>query len=94
MSIPLVHIYGDSQIIINWAKGISVLTPPNLTHWCRETQKLITSFLDLAFSHIYREHNGMADSLSKTALSFEPGVGGYSEFLNDQLVNSDSFRFF
>ena len=32
MSIPLVHIYGDSQVIINWAKGITALTPPNLSH--------------------------------------------------------------
>ena len=94
MSIPLVHIYGDSQVIINWAKGITALTPPNLSHWCGETQKLITSFHDLAFSHIYREHNGIADRLSKTTLFYEPSYGCFSEFINDQLVISDTFQFF
>ena len=69
MGIPLTHIYGDSQVIINWAKGHTTLTPPDLHHWCRETQKLISSFQDLTFSHIYREHNHIADRLSKTALT-------------------------
>ena len=92
MSIPLVHIYGDSQVIINWAKGITALTPPELSHWCGETQKLITSFHDLAFCHIYREHNRIDDSLSKTALSYDPGYGCFSEFFDDHLVTSDSFQ--
>ena len=43
MGVPLTHIYGDSQVIINWVKGLSVLTPPELHHWCRETQKLFGS---------------------------------------------------
>ena len=94
MSILLVQIYGDSKVIINWAKGVTALTPPDLSHWCRETQKLISSFHDLAFSDIYREHNRNADSLSKTALSQEPGYGCFSEFIDDQLVNSDTFQLF
>ena len=70
MGIPLAHVYGDSQIIINWAMGSHVLSPPDLFHWCRETKKLIVSFKDLSFSHIYREHNRTADRLSKTALTY------------------------
>ena len=53
MGIPLSHIYGDSQVIINWAKGSTVLSPPDLLHWWRETKKIILSFRDLLFSHIY-----------------------------------------
>ena len=94
MGIPLVHIYGDSQVIINWAKGITALTPPDLSHWCKESQKLITSFHGLAFSHIYREHNWIADSLSKTTLSHDVGYGCFSEFFDDHLVTSDSFQLF
>ena len=94
MGIPLVHIFGDSQVIINWAKGITALTPPDLFHWCRESQKLIRSFHDLAFSHIYREHNRIADSLSKTALTLDPGFGCFSEFFDDHLVTSDTFQLF
>ena len=53
MGIPLAHVYGDSQVIINWAMGSTALSPPDLFHWCRETKKLIASFKDLSFSHIY-----------------------------------------
>ena len=73
MGIPLAQLYGDSLVIINWAKGSTALSPPELVHWCRETKKLATSFPDLSFSHIYREHNKTADRLSKKALSFPQG---------------------
>lgn len=94
MGVPLPHIYGDSQVIINWAKGLSALTPPDLHHWCRETKKLILSFPGLSLSHIYREHNRIADGLSKTALTLSPGIGCFSEFIDDLLVTSDSFQLF
>ena len=94
MGIPLSHIFGDSQVIINWAKGSTVLSPPELLHWCRESQKLISSFQDLSFSHIYYEHNRIADHLSKTALSLSMGFGCYSEFMEDHLVTYDTFQLF
>ena len=28
MGLPLAHIYGESQVIIIWAKGITALSPP------------------------------------------------------------------
>ena len=94
MGVPLTHVYGDSQVIINWAKSLSALTPPDLHHWCRETQKLITSFPGLTLSHIYREHNRIADSLSKTALSLALGIGCFTEFIDDHLVTSDTIQLF
>ena len=91
MGVPLSHIYGDSQVIINWVKGLSALTPPELHHWCKETQKLISSFPGLTLSHIYREHNRIADSLSKTTLTLSPGIGYFSEFIDDLLVTVTLF---
>ena len=70
MGIPLVQVYGDSTVIINWAIGSTVLSPPDLRHWGRETKNLIGSFKDLSFSHIYREHNRLDDSLLKSTLSY------------------------
>ena len=52
MGIPLAHVFGDSIVIINWAKGSTALSPPDLRNWGRETKKLIGSFKDLSFSHI------------------------------------------
>ena len=94
MGIPLAHVFGDSQVIINWAKGSTALSPPELIHWCRETKKLVTSFKDLSFSHIYREHNKTADRLSKKALSLPQGKGWFMEFDENILVFKDHIQLF
>ena len=94
MGIPLSHIFGDSMVIINWAKGITALSPPELYHWCRETQQLLSSYPGITLSHIYREHNRIADSLSKTSLSLAPGISCYSEFYDDILCMSYHFQLF
>ena len=57
MGIPLLNIFCDSAVIINWAKGNAALNPPNLSHWCMYTRSLSTFFIHLSFSHTYREHN-------------------------------------
>ena len=69
MGIPIARIYGDSQVIIHWANGISALS----------------------IIHIYREHNGVADRLSKLALSYSPGSRYFFEYFDDHLVMEDSF---
>ena len=94
MRIPLAHVYGDSQVIIIWAKGSTALSPPALFHWCRETKKLATSFQDLSFSHIYREHNQTADRLSNKVLSFPQGKGVLMEYIENHLVSKEFFQLF
>ena len=94
MGIPLSHVYGDSQVIINWAMGSTALSPPDLVHWCRETKYLISSFQDLYFTHNYQEHNQMADRLSKSALSFPQGKGSVKEYFENHLVSQDTFHLF
>ena len=94
MGIPLSQIYGDSLVIINWVKGSAALSPTDLVHWCRETKKLFSSFQALSITHIYREHNRLADRLSKDALLFSQGRGSYKEFYEDQLVSQDLFQLF
>ena len=94
MGIPSLNIFWDSLIIINWVKGTDALSPPDLSHWCRDTRKLCTCFLDLSFSHIYREHNQLADNLSKFALSLAPRFGTYSEIFEGLLASHDTFKLF
>ena len=79
MGIPTLNIFGDSLVIINWVKGTAALTPLDLSHWCKDIRKLCMCFLNLSFSHIYREHNQHADSQSKSALTLAPGTCIYSE---------------
>ena len=92
MGIPTLKVFGDSLVIINWAKCTATLSPPELHHWCRETRKLCSRFLELSFCHIYREHNQQADRLSKTALSLALGFGSYSEFFDGLLASHENFK--
>ena len=86
--------FGDSSVVINWAKGKSSLSPPELLYWCRETRKLCTHFLALSFDHIYREHNQQVDRLSKAALSLALGIGNYYEFYEGHLTSHGKFKLF
>ena len=94
MGIPKLRIFGDSLVIINWEKGTASLTPPELYHWCRDTRKLCSCFLELSFCHIYREFNQLADCLSKNALSLAPRFGNFSEFIEGHLTFQDCFVLF
>ena len=92
MGIPNLRVFGDSSVIINWAKGNAALSPPELHYWCRETRKLFSHFLELSFSHIYREHNQLADRLSKSALSLTPSMCTFHEFFDDLLITRDTLK--
>ena len=92
MGIPTLKVFGDSSVIINWAKGTATLSPPELHYWCKETRNLYSHFLELSFCHIYREHNQHADRLSKLALSLALGFGSYSEFFDGHLTSQDTFK--
>ena len=94
MGIPTLNILGDSSSIINWDKGTASLSPPKLHHWCRDTRKLCSCFLELSFCHFYREYNQHADCLSKKALTLAPGSGSYSELIEGHLASHDSFELF
>ena len=94
MGIPKLNIFGDSAVIISWAKGIAALNPPALSHWCRDTRRLFSCFHHLSFSHIFREHNQQADCLSKSALTLAPGCGKYSEFIEGLVASHDSFQLY
>ena len=43
------------------------------------------------FKHIYREHNSLADALSKEAILLDMGHGYYTEFLDGLVINKGHF---
>ena len=57
LGIPLLTIYGDSLVIINWANKTTYLDSPSLRHWCEDIRSLIQNFSPLTLNHIYHEHN-------------------------------------
>ena len=94
MGIPKLNIFGDSAVIISWVKSTTALKPPALSHWCMDTRRLISCFHHLSFSHIFCEHNQTANHLSKSALTFAPGYGIFSEFIDGHLASQGTFQLF
>ena len=64
---------GDSKITIDWLNGLADFQVVALECWKERTQDATLLFRKLAFSHIYREENNEADTLSKRALHLPPG---------------------
>jgi hypothetical protein len=60
---------GDSKVIIDWLNGQVDLQAIALECWKERTQEATRHIKSLSFSHIYREDNSDADTLSKKALS-------------------------
>ena len=65
MGLPSLHIHGDSAVIINWFNHRSALSLLSLDGWCQCIRELETDFIQISASHIYREHNTMADAYPK-----------------------------
>ena len=91
---PYLHIFGDSSVIINWAKGESTLDMVNLEAWCYNTRMLMYSFILVDFSHVYREHNNRVDSLSKEGLMMASGHLLFTESCDDELIGEVSLQLF
>ena len=63
-----ITIFGDSKVIVDWAKDAHSLHSIELHHWIIRVKILINSFQQISFNHIYRELNKDVDLLSKQAL--------------------------
>ena len=94
MGIPIQLIYGDSMVIISWLNGLSALDIPSLKHWCDEINNMLYLSPPVIFKHIYREHNMLADGLSKQALLLDMGFGTFFESLDGSVIDHGHFMLF
>ena len=94
MGIPLLSIFGDSLVIISWANIHYSLNSPILSHWCDDIRILLQSFPSVTIQHVYREHNQLANGLSKKTLSLFTGYGNLLEFENDMIIDHGNFKLF
>ena len=69
-----IQIFGDLKVVIDWANEQNNIRAPHLQHLLTEIQSLKSSFRRISFGHFYRELNMEADSLSKQALAYHPGL--------------------
>ena len=94
LGIPLLTIFGDSLVIINWENRIASLDSPSLDHWCKDIRSLMNILSRLTIKHIYREHNQQDDGLSKKALVLDPSFGFFTEFLDGMIVDHGNFQLY
>jgi len=66
--IKCLHVYGDSQLVINQINGQYKVKNVGLQELYQEVQGLKEKFETIVFTHIYREYNKRADHLSNMAL--------------------------
>ena len=62
--------------------------------WCKDIRYLIHMAPQVIFKHVFREHNSLADGLSKKALNLDLGHGYFSEFLDGKAINEGHFVLF
>lgn len=94
MGLPIHLIFGDSMVIISWLNRFSTLDISSLRHWCEDIRNMLHLDPPVIFRHIFREHNSLADDLSKQALNLDMGFGTFSEFLDGLVIAQDHFVLF
>ena len=94
MGFPIHMIFGDSMVVISWVNRLYTLKILTLKHWCEEIFAMLQLVPPVTFNHIFREHNMLADDLSKKALKLEMGSGYYSEFLDGLMIGEGHFTLF
>jgi len=68
------QVYGDSLAIIDWVNQKASIRNTALTHWYLKTVDLKKTFTCITIQHHHREHNQMADTLSKQGLQLGEGI--------------------
>ena len=74
--------------------GLSALEISTLKHWCDDIFKMRHLFPLVTFNHIYREHNMLADSLSKLALNMRWDMDTSLNPWMGRLLKKAKFLFF
>jgi len=87
-----IQVFGDSQLVINWATGKYRLQNTELAVILQDVHCLADSLDYVSFKHIYRERNFKADSLAKAGGSITEG----SWIIGDQRGSSlvETFQVF
>jgi ribonuclease HI len=64
-----VHVYSDSQVMVNQMTGRFGVRSPALKRWHRQACELARALPRVVYRHIPRERNRLADALAAEALN-------------------------
>lgn len=87
------QVYGDSKISVDWLNSKSSLQNVGLQAVMEQITTMRRSFHLVSFSHIFREHNSKADTLSKAGVSLEAGKIKIQEENESVTTATPPFRF-
>ena len=94
ISLEGINVYGDSKAIIYWASDVHNINILHLSAWLKQTRWMIGRFKNISFSHVYRKHNQLIDSLSKKTLLAMEGYYFFELWVNGSLSSKGSFESF
>ena len=72
LGIQKLHIFGDSLLVIEWVEKEKNVHNNFLWQLYDELMVLALYFEEMSFQHLYREMNGIANTLSKEILQLTP----------------------
>ena len=90
----MLHIFGDSLVIINWEKGRSTLSTLDLEAWFLHIRDLSPSFIAIDYKHVYREHNKKAYILSKEGLKMASSLLSFTDFCEGIVIGKGNLQLF
>lgn len=85
----VIHIYGDSKIIVYWFNNITTCHTHTLINILDDIHNMKALFNDITCKHIYRKYNSSADELSKAATSLPRG-----EWLIQEQWGTNAFKYY
>jgi ribonuclease HI len=74
MGLNTLHVYGDSQLVINQLLGTYAVKKEGLVPYFRKAKELMTMFADIKIQHVIRNQNEKADALASLAASLALGL--------------------
>ena len=83
-----IQIFGDSQLVINWAYGKYRLMNLELAMILRDVNRIADCFDSVSFKHIYQERNSSADALAKAGGRIFEGSWSIKEHRADAVVET------
>ena len=82
------------MVIISWLNRNSALDVPSLMHWCYDISLMLQKVPPMIFKYTFREHNTLADDLSKQGLNLDLGFVSFSETMDGLIVNHGNLFLF
>lgn len=85
-------VFGDTKTTIYWVNNKHSIQVIQLIPWMDKIRSIICLMPGISFSHVYREYNQEADTLSKEALGIQEGFVRHQHIQNHICLNQGRIK--